>query len=656
MLRLLLLTANMLKRYYLDILAIFILLIVSAYLRLGDADIVEFKRDEANLSLLALEMGQDGVVPLLGIGSSIGFPNAPINVYLLAIPYTITTNPQVATQFVGLLNVIAVWMTYGIARRYTNLWIAFLIGMLFAVSPWSLVFSRKIWAQNMLLPFVIASVYTGVVGFIDGKRWGQWLHLPILAFTGQIHYVAFVLIPASLFLIWQGRSRLTRVFWLSVIPTALVVLPYLIGLYRGDLLSLDAITSALRSGSDQADTGIKITTDALYGAGLLISGAEIHALAGSERFLDYLSTVPNSYPLLNVLSVVVFVSVCWLVFRAITRRDGRTPVDIALVIWLITPVLAFSISWTPYFIHYLIPIFPAVFLIIAFAGHDLWIKLNKTRRRGFMVLSVGTISVIIILQCVLWFALLDFVNNNATSDGFGIPLGYLMTVRDEIIEQVDEGHVIGRFEGQAIVFDSEPTVWNALLYDVDNVRFENRQTQVFPASETLVLSDRCNIIPDRIVFRMRENEGCYSLDQRFPNQLDLSTFTIINQDQPYRFNNGVELIAYRFDEYTSEVCVSIVWQIMQRTDQDYMFALPFFDADGNRLLNADGLSWFGRYWREGDTVIREFCVPSPEAEVRAFTIGMYTYDGVNFFNVDLLDMQNAPAGQSYHVELSVLEP
>ena len=66
---------------------------LAAVLRLGAPGITEFKRDEATLSRLALDLAKGEDFPILGIGSSVGFPNAPINVYLFAIPYVFGDNP-----------------------------------------------------------------------------------------------------------------------------------------------------------------------------------------------------------------------------------------------------------------------------------------------------------------------------------------------------------------------------------------------------------------------------------------------------------------------------------------------------------------------------------------------------------------------------------
>src|SRR5260221_1597523 len=195
--------------------ALVVIMILAAALRLGAPGIVEFKTDEANLSVLSLDLVHGRSLPLLGIDSSVGIRNAPVSVYLMAIPYLFTSNPVIATSYVGLLGVIAVLLLYALVRRYYGPVGALTGAALYAVGPWAVIFSRKIWAQDMLPLFVLLTIGAALLGFLEGKRWAQLACLPLLAITGQIHYGTFVIIPAIIYLIVVGRKRLTRQFALS---------------------------------------------------------------------------------------------------------------------------------------------------------------------------------------------------------------------------------------------------------------------------------------------------------------------------------------------------------------------------------------------------------------------------------------------------------
>ncbi len=97
--------------------ALALILLVAASLRLGAPGITEFKRDEGNLAQLALDMAHGRNLPLLGLSSSVNVPNPPISVYLFAVPFVFSDSPIPATLFVGALNVVAVGLAWALARR-----------------------------------------------------------------------------------------------------------------------------------------------------------------------------------------------------------------------------------------------------------------------------------------------------------------------------------------------------------------------------------------------------------------------------------------------------------------------------------------------------------------------------------------------------------
>src|SRR5258708_12832066 len=88
----------------LEWLALFAIVIVAALLRLGWAGTNSFAYDESTLSLLALRMVRGGQFASLGMVSSAGVPNPPAAVWMMSLPYLFSTDPLVATQFIGVLR------------------------------------------------------------------------------------------------------------------------------------------------------------------------------------------------------------------------------------------------------------------------------------------------------------------------------------------------------------------------------------------------------------------------------------------------------------------------------------------------------------------------------------------------------------------------
>lgn len=611
--------------------AVIAVFLLAAYLRLGQPGIVEFKRDEANLSLLALDMAQHGEIPLLGIGSSVGLPNAPVNVYILSIPYFLSTNPQLATQFIGLLNVFAVMMLYFFLRQYCDKWIALGVTLLFAVNPWAVMFSRKIWAQNMLPPFVIATIWTGVLGFLDGKKWAKIVHFPLLAITGQIHYGAFVIVPVTLYLLWQDRRRFSRELWLGLGFAILVTLPYIIGMQQAGLLNPDALRDAIHSTEEAEDDSLTLTTEPIEAARLLITGDEIHAFAG-DRFVDFLDAVPDFYGIFGLLFLAFSIIVVYLLL------SKRNPIVYVSLIWFVFPVVIYMMTWTPFFIHYLIPAIPAVYMILGLGFGQLLSHSQKMRRLLYIIGGVGGFA-IVTGQIIILMMLFDFVKIHNTSNGFGTPLLYLNQAKEAVKAQGNP-QVLADLGEQLIVYENEPTVWAVLLYDVDNLRFTDDMTHVFSAQPTTLLTRNCNA---NQVVSLREDEGCYAVESVEP--LDTSAYTMIDT---LPFANGVVIEGYHW----TENCLNLLWKTTQTAQIDYQFSVNFMNNAGQSLFNGDAISWQSQYWQPEDQIIRTFCMPN-DAEIALIDVGMYyfTVDG-DIQPLDLLDSMGNPAGRYITLEVS----
>jgi 4-amino-4-deoxy-L-arabinose transferase-like glycosyltransferase len=651
------------------------ILVLASALRLGAPGTIEFKRDEAALSQLALDMARGRDFPLLGISSSVGIPNAPFNIYIMALPYLFSSDPTLATQFIGLLNSFAVALTYVLARRYFGTTAAVVAALAYAASPWGVLYSRKIWAQDLLPFFTLLTLGTGLAGFVGGKRWGQWLHLPLLVITGQIHYSAFVIIPASLYLIVSGRKRWTRAFALSFIPSLLLVMPYAIGVARAVIPNANTILANAAPTTTETDA-FTPTLQGLEYAALTIAGTDIHSLAGPQRFQEYLASVPNAYPLFYVLALAALTVFVWLLVR---WWQKRRVVDGVLLIWTVFPILAFSFTWTTIYPHYMIPMMPAVYMLIGIGAQVLWHKREGLWRWAFVV-AAALLGAVVVLQVWLIIALLRFLYVNATPNGFGTPLGYLLPIRAEILSR-QPTQILVDVGGQAVGIDGNATVWNFLLADIPDVRFVDDVTAVYAAEEVMrlrlcgleIVTQQAELGPCFYgygssetmqvtrLFHMRYwytavdpnyfnslipvYEGIYSLlIQRGLRQDD---FEPINAEG-FTFDNGARVYGYTWDRQ----CLRLFWEITAPTDQNYSFAIHFVDAEDNRVANADALSWMGRYWRAGDRVIRTFCLPEVPAGIVGVNIGMYTYDGANFYNANLLDVNNTPVGQMLEIRLT----
>jgi 4-amino-4-deoxy-L-arabinose transferase-like glycosyltransferase len=632
------------RLYWLALIAI---LGFGVWLRLSNLDVVEFKRDEANLSQLALNMVRGEGVHLLGIISSVGIPNSPVSAYILALPYAFSSSPVVATAFIGLLNLLALLLIALMARRYYGNAVSLIAVLIYAVSPWAVIYSRKIWAQDMLPPFIIATVWLAVLALVEHKRWAGILCLPLLALTIQIHYSAILVIAPVICLMALYRRAIPRSFWLGILPAILCFLPFVIGLAQANLFDPIRIQEVLANRpTGLAETAESIiNVSAIQYAALTISGTDVHSLTGPQVFREYLAGLPDLYPLFNLINVILAAGVIWLFIRSWRSTDQRRSVDIVLLSLVLVPVVVFSVNWTVPYPHYFILIMPAAFTIVAISLVDLFGWMTKWNRLQPAYLVSGTLLAVAILsgQVLYWERLVETLNSRYTPDGFGVPLGRLMDIRQAVLDQAPE-QVIAQVGGMTIGVDDGPSIWNFLLADIEPVRFVDERTQVLASTGTaLLLSDSCPNGSEGLTYPLREPaEGCYRLTD-YPWQV----VTIPSKVQT--LSNGVQILKATWDSVSG--CMEIDWAIFQPTSQNYFFKVHLIGSDGNRAAIADGPAWPGQFWLPGDTVQSQYCVPANTdiSSIVSAEIGMYTYDGVTFGNVDVLDSAGNPTGQSIHV-------
>ena len=210
-------------------------LVIAAGTRFAWLDLMEFKGDEAaacRLGLHVLGFSEPGVgrfFPTAGLTSSIGVPNPPLFVYLLAVPLAIVRSPIAAAAFVAATNVVAVWLVYVLGKRCQSRRVGVCAAALLALSPWGIVFSRKIWAQD-LLP-ICTTLFALQLHALLVERRGQaafWL-LVIAATATQLHFSAWILVgvlAAALVVSrrWVNRSGLAAGFGVAVV----LYLPFLV--------------------------------------------------------------------------------------------------------------------------------------------------------------------------------------------------------------------------------------------------------------------------------------------------------------------------------------------------------------------------------------------------------------------------------------------
>lgn len=644
--------------HYAARLALLVIILLAAYLRLNHLEWTEFKLDEAHLSQLAYDMARHGQIPLTGIGSSVGVVNPPLAAWLLAIPYAISTSPIVATGFIAALNVLAVLACYGLARKVFKSDSAALIAtLLFAVSPWAIIHARKVWAQDLLPPFIVLWAWFGYRAFIEGKRWSLIGHGLMLAAAIQLHYSAVYLIPVSA--LWF-LAFIKRVKWQAVIVAGLLIAatfaPFLIADgVRGwpSVSRLLAMTSQPVTVDDSTPHLAWITT----------IGQEIHSLAGPQEFENYRAQIVAADGLLVAEGVLVLFGLVLALsdgIRSAIKRAWslRGSIGMWLAAWLVLPIVTQLGHRTPVYPHYFIILYPVQFLLIGW----LIARLPKWPQVG-MVLVVLAIGVVQTQQTLVLQA---FLASHPTPGGAGIPIGYYETIGREAVQAKTEhrsAEIIVNTHGLDPAVDEYPAIFDFLLNDVPHRFVDVASTlRVFPGARYLAI----DFVPDQTVPRTKPQNlpaGQVALRSgEYPAEIygvpPYASLPIAATATPLaRWANGLGVLAVNVSGAAPGQTAKIEVYVRVAdvpAPAMYQWTNQLFDQQGKRWAQVDAAGYPVVYWRNGDIIGYEFSLNLPGdmlAGDYVLRIGQYTLPDIA--TVPVIDAAGLPQSDAYEFHVLV---
>lgn len=198
-------------------------MLIGAWLRLRALSEMELKGDEKEALRLAVQLITDqpwsstAPWPTHGMPSSNGIGNAPLFTWLVAAVWAVFENPVWVARLIAIANVACLYPLWRWARRHMSETAAVLTLAIAAVSPFGVMYSRKIWTQDLLCIGVVLVLWG--IEWLRGARPWRGVALLLLAglFLGQLHQsgaIAFALLPIAMALQWlvdraRGRDAIT---------------------------------------------------------------------------------------------------------------------------------------------------------------------------------------------------------------------------------------------------------------------------------------------------------------------------------------------------------------------------------------------------------------------------------------------------------------
>lgn len=635
-----------------EMLLLAVILLLTAVLRMGWPELTEFKADEAHLLALALEMADFETFPLRGISSSVGFPNFPMSVWLYALPLFVWKNVISATVFTGLLNTLAVLGCYWLVRRYWGAEAALTAALLFAVSPWAIHHSRKIWAQNLLPFFVVGWGITAVLTFVESRRKAIILHFLCLAAAAQAHLAAFALIPATaliMLLFWR------RIPWketlIGLFVAALTFVPFLIYLLTDGLDYVNL--GKLASGGTAVERNWSL--EPLLHSWRLTSGWQIHALAGAS-FRDFLATVPSVawvYWIWGVLFAAGLVFMIARIWQAKTPTSSQAEGEVyaILLIWLVVPILFFALPVLPIEIHYFLPIYPVPYIVMGIlVGH----LVTRWRR-----MVIGVLVITAVFQLFILGSLQTFLSQQITPSGYGTPLAMQLEAAAEakrLFTETAAAEVLIAGEGDNPDLATFAAANAVLLRDLPHRFVDVRDTAVFPNSSAIVLldpsagglSDLYRVSAAEVVaIPLRQGEGTLEV-LVVPETAVPAPNHII--EPPAILTNWAAFLGYDTPELNDDGTADwrVYWSSGEPSNNDYHLFNHLLNAEGNRIAQFDSSLFPASQWQPNDTIITQSRLNWPD-NATIMRIGMYHYPSLD--PVLVFDVAGNPYTDSLDIKL-----
>lgn len=446
---------------------------LAVYLRLAHLELAEFKRDEAQVALMALDVVAGRRLPLVGIGTSVpGLENGPVMIYLTALPLLLARDAAFASGFVALLNLVALIVSARLTERVFGRLAALFAAGAYAVGSWAVLFSRKLWPNEAMPIFsalLMLALYEAVVA---GRARGLVLAGLWLGLLVNLHPSGIIFVPVvAVVLLFRPVLLKTRAAPLAAALLLLVSTPFLIHEVQYRFPAWRAV---------QGTTGSEARVDgsAFELAGMLVGPNAYGVLTGdlSDRFRGAALPSGELSVLATALLLLGFAVTCFQLARAARRGVGWRSFALALC-WLVLPLLFASRRTVTLQIYYLIPLIPLLFPFIG-AALAAPTRLVRTAPPAVRAASVAVPALVLLWTAVvqvqhfeLFFRL---IREGGALTPYGTPLLTQRTAADRAIAYAGGRPVVLVSQpkpGEAA--DDQPPVWRFLLPDSVDLRFDD---------------------------------------------------------------------------------------------------------------------------------------------------------------------------------------
>jgi hypothetical protein len=576
----------------------------------------------------------------------------PVFLYVLAIPYLFTRDLLVVAAFRALLDVGAIVLLWFLCERHFGRIVSILACLFFAVSPWAIQLSRKLSIEEISL--FTAILLFGLLELLCRKNpWGWVISGWGLALSVGTHLTALYLVPVAI-VAWvlAYKTNHTVKMLIGALPLVLLVGIYL---QYDSAHEFNNIRALFTASQEPAQASL----DSLQFATWISGGMHLSDLTAGA-YPIWQSQLPVNLDWIDTMQVALLGGgLVWVLYGfviALRRREwDKARIQALLLLWTLTPILLQIRQNKPMQIHYVTPLYPIPFILMALPSNAvlLWYQANTkdVKRIVLTALTSTAIVVILVWQVVTTFRFFDFVERYDTSvGGYGLPVraanGVARLAQDALCKDVyceirnSPRDVIVVSPGGDPLVNEQATIMHVLLAGVPH-RFANSDAGLIippwtaqyifaPGTEKAMQALFSNIEGGNIFTRTFQVRDGYPL-----------VYTYVKTSEPLarqyldgtvaHWANGVELVGYRSEAGTRlklDVLLRITSAAIAGANYHWYNHVL---VNGEKVAQLDGGGISAVNWRQGDILLHWFDIqlPSPApATPYIVRIGSYKYPSI----------------------------
>jgi 4-amino-4-deoxy-L-arabinose transferase-like glycosyltransferase len=397
-------------------------------------NLIEFKSEEARDTIVIRNLVEGKEYPLLGAPFSAGGRSGPAFYYLLSIPYFFVQDPRAISFFVGLLNVCGVFLLYEIGKNFFSKNVGLISSALLAVSPFAVIYSRKIWNIDALLPFALLFFFL-LLSYLEKKKTRYLLLAAIpLAIAMQIHVTSIVLIFIMIFsfFVYKQKIRIKEILLFLIIFLALFS-PFFYYEANHDYENIRTfINYKSKIENEQLNSIVwhhfMGTTTGIYFDFFLGSSA--------QSFYSQLPEFTNKA--FAVEFVLILVGLIYISKKIMQKSEMKREYSIILF-WMAITLLLLAFYSGGVYPHHVVIILPAVYLTAAV----LLDSIISVKEKIAKIFALAILFSIIVMQIFFLQTFFSFINANGGASGdYDVSYNYKFQAVDFVVKDSNNNNFV----------------------------------------------------------------------------------------------------------------------------------------------------------------------------------------------------------------------